>query len=236
MRPVVRGDWPVDSDTKLNVVFSAYSMARGELIKRIGECCSYCEQHLDSSLAVEHVQPKKPPGAAANDPAREFNWDNFLLACTNCNSRKTNTDVDLDDYLWPDRDNTFLSLVYKQGGLVDAAPGAEHARASNIIKLVGLDNVPTDREQETDASDRRWNNRREAWDIAVMSKQNLAKRDFPEMRAQIVLQIQGYWSIWMTVFHDDPDMLERILDRIPGTAKHCFDAANGYQAVPRVDP
>ncbi|ANB74382.1 HNH endonuclease [Paraburkholderia phytofirmans] len=235
MRPVVRGAWPTDDEGN-QVAFSTYSMARGELIKRLGECCSYCEQHLDSSLAVEHVQPKKPPGAVTNDPTREFNWENFLLACTNCNSTKSNHDIDLDDHLWPDRDNTFLALIYKQGGLVEAAPGTEHTRAQNIVELVGLDKVPTDHEQETEASDRRWNNRREAWDIAELSKLNLAQFDYPQMRAQIVLQIQGYWSIWMTVFHDDPDMLERILDRIPGTAKHCFDAANGYRAVPRVLP
>jgi hypothetical protein len=235
MRPVIRGNCPTQADGT-NVVYKAYAMARGKLIKRLGECCSYCEVHLDTSLAVEHVQPKKPPGAIVNDLTRELNWDNFLLACTNCNSTKDNVDVVLDDYLWPDRDNTFLAIIYKQGGLVEAAPGPDNARAARIITLVGLGKVPSVRDQENEASDRRWNNRREAWDIAIESKQNLAQLDHPLMRAQIVLQIQGFWSIWMTVFKDDPDMLERILDCIPGTAKHCFDNANGYQAIARVLP
>lgn len=235
MRPVIRGARPTQADGTL-IVFKAYPMARGKLIERLGECCSYCEVHLDTSLAVEHVQPKKPPGAVANDPNRELSWDNFLLACTNCNSNKDNEDVVLADHLWPDRDNTFLAIIYKQGGLVEAAPGNYKDRAERTIKLMGLDKVPNIRDQENEASDRRWNNRREAWDIASESKQNLAILNHPVMRAQIVLQIQGFWSIWMTVFKDDHDMMERILNCIPGTAKHCFNAANGYEAIVRVPP
>lgn len=235
MRPVIRGACPTQDDGT-DVIFNSYAMARGKLIGRIGECCSYCEVHLDTSLAVEHVQPKKPPGAVANDPIRELSWSNFLLACTNCNSTKDNVDVVLDDYLWPDRDNTFLALTYKLGGLVEAAPGNENNRAERTIRLVGLHKKPSDHEQETTASDRRWNNRREAWDIATESKNNLAQLDHPLMRDQIVLQIQGFWSVWMTVFRDDPDMLERLLAHIRGTATHCFDANNGYQAISRVLP
>jgi hypothetical protein len=235
MRPVIRGPWPENVDGT-PVVYTAYSMARGTLIKRLGECCSYCEVHLDTSLAVEHVRPKKPPGATVNDITRELSWDNFLLACTNCNSIKDNLDVVIDDYLWPDRDNTFLAIIYKVGGIVEAASGSDQLRAQSTIELVGLDRIPSDHHQENEASDRRWNNRREAWDIATESKKNLGEHDTVVMRRQIVLQIQGFWSIWMTVFQDDSDMLNRIIDRIPGTAKHCFDAGNCYSAITRVAP
>lgn len=233
MRPVIRGACPTHDDGT-PIVFSAYSQARGKLIERLGECCSYCEVHLDTSLAIEHIQPKKPPNAAVVDTIRELSWDNFLLACTNCNSNKGDEDVVLDDHLWPDRDNTFLAIIYKQGGLVEAAPGIDNTRALKTIELVGLDKVPSTHEQASNASDRRWNNRREAWDIAQESKKNLALVDCPVMRAQIVLQIQGFWSVWVTVFQDDPDMIERILSCIPGTAKHCFDQAKSYYAIPRV--
>lgn len=235
MRPVIRGACPTEDDGTPRV-FKSYPMARGSLITQLGECCSYCEVHLDTSLAVEHVQPKKPPGAVVNDLSRELSWENFLLACTNCNSIKSNEDVVLDDYVWPDRDNTFLAINYQQGGIVKAAPGVDEVRANRIIELVGLDKVPSIADQENEASDRRWNNRREAWDIALESKKNLALLNFPVMRAQIVLQIQGFWSIWMTVFKDDPDMIERILKCIPGTAEHCFDMTKGYEAIVRVPP
>jgi hypothetical protein len=235
MRPVIRGACPTHADGT-DIVFKTYPTARAKLIERLGECCSYCEVHLDTSLAVEHVQPKKPPGAVANDPDRELNWNNFLLACTNCNSTKDNKDVVLDDYLWPDRDNTFLAIIYKQGGLVEAAPGNDNPRACRTIKLVGLHKVPSIHAQDNEASDRRWNNRREAWDIAMESKRNLAGLDHPLMRDQIVLQIQSFWSVWVTVFNDDRDMIERILNRIRGTAKNCFNAASGYQAILRPLP
>ena len=67
---------------------------------------------LDSALGVERIQPKKTRGCTQIDSQREMDWNNFLLACPNCNSTKGNTDVVLDDYLWPDRDNTFRALKY----------------------------------------------------------------------------------------------------------------------------
>ncbi len=221
MRPVVRGDCPHD-DQGNEISFSEYQQARRELIRRLGEYCSYCEMHLDASLAVEHVKPKKPPGAAAALPERELEWGNFLLACTNCNSTKGDTDVALDDYLWPDRDDTFHALQYSVGGVVDAAPGAQRAKAESLIKLVGLQQqADTDR-----ASDRRWLNRREAWDRAVLAKDRLNRCPCDEMREQIVetAQAKGFWSVWMTVFADDPEMVRRFLVALPGTQGEYFVA------------
>lgn len=231
MRPVSRGDSPTELNGQ-DVVFSEYTQARGELINRIGERCSYCEMHLDASLAVEHVRPKKPPGAAQEIPERALSWHNFLLACTNCNSTKGDTDVVLEDYIWPDRDNTFMALTYSEGGLVDAAQGHYEAQARNTIKLVGLDKTP----DRSEASDRRWLNRREAWEIAQESLRDLIENDTPALRRQIIRTVKGsaYWSIWMTVFNNYPDMLREMINAIPGTAAVCFDATNGYAPILRV--
>lgn len=230
MRPVVRGACPQDPDGK-DVVFTDYTQARGELVKRLSERCSYCEMHLDSSLAVEHVRPKKPPGAKQSMPEREFAWDNFLLACTNCNSIKDNIDVVLADHVWPDRDNTFLALTYSEGGLVHAANGPHEAQALAMIKLVGLDRKSDTKE----ASDRRWQNRREAWDIAQESLKDLMSEDSPALRRQIIRTVKtgAYWSVWMTVFKDHPAMLQGMIKAIPGTASACFDSANGCAAMTR---
>ncbi len=167
MRPVVRGVWPKDKNGN-DVVYTNYQNARAELINRLGEYCSYCEMKLDAGLAVEHVQPKKPGDIVLTD--RELNWDNFLLACTNCNSTKGNTDVVLDEYLWPDKDNTFRALRYTAGGII--TPNSElpeniQEKAHNIIKLTGLDKCPL---KNPSASDRRWINRREVWEIAKRNK------------------------------------------------------------------
>jgi len=231
MRPVGRGPRPQAEG--VDIEFKEYPQARAKLIERMGEFCSYCEMHLDASLAVEHVQPKQPPGAAVVDQARALDWNNFLLACTNCNSTKTNTEVDLAQYLWPDRDNTFRALEYSEGGIVSSAlEGDLKVKAHNTIKLTGLDKQPLN---DPKASDRRWRNRRETWDIAMRSKDRLQTCDCQEMRDQIeeTATAQGFWSIWMTIFNDDPDMLRRFIRAFPGTSSDCFDAAAGYAAVAR---
>lgn len=230
MRPVVRGPCPVNKDGN-DVAFTHYTQARKALIERLGEHCSYCEMHLDSSLAVEHVRPKQPPGATQPMLERALDWDNFLLACTNCNSTKNNKDVVLADYLWPDRDNTFAALVYSEGGKVSAANGPQQAQAINTIGLVGLDKTPN----TADASDRRWLNRREAWDMAQESLRDLSCCNTPEMRRQIVRTVKsnGYWSVWMTVFKNQPEMLLEFIHALPGTAAACFDPEQRYQSVPR---
>lgn len=223
MRPIVRGNWP-KNDQGEDIQFSDYTEARAELIRRLGEYCSYCEMHLDASLAVEHVQPKKPPGANNIDQTRFLNWNNFLLACTNCNATKGNTDVVLEHYLWPDQDNTFRALQYLEGGLVaPASDGDLRKKAQNTIRLLGLDKTPLN---DPRASDRRWNNRRETWDIAQRSRARLLTCNTVEMRAQIVDSAtgRGYWSVWMTVFQDDPDMRQRLINSFDGTCAACFDA------------
>ena len=230
MRPVVRGTCPQDQ-TGQQLRFAAYSHARRALIARLGEYCSYCEMHLDASLAVEHVKPKQPPGAGTVLNERDLDWDNFLLACTNCNSIKGNKDLDLDACLWPDRDNTFLALAYAEGGLVDSRPGLQQVLAERLIALVGLDRMP-----DTEAaSDRRWLNRREAWDMAVRAKTRLERCGSEDMRQQIVetAQANGFWSVWMTVFECDADMLARLIAAFPGTCSDGFDAAQGLAAVCR---
>ena len=230
MRPVVRGVCPTDNQGN-NIVFKHYSEVRGELINRMGEYCSYCEMHLDASLAVEHVKPK------AHNPGEEVNWDNFLLACSNCNSTKGQTNVVLNDYLWPDTDNTFHALKYTEGGLISPSPilfgnPVLRKKAENTIKLLGLDKQPAN---DPAASDRRWVSRREAWDIAVDSKKDLANNDTQEMRRQIIRSATagGYWSIWMTVFGNDPDMRRRLLRAFPGTCTDCFDPDKGFAPVCR---
>lgn len=220
MRPIIRGACPQDKNGA-NVVFADYPNARRDMIDRLGEYCSYCEMQLDASLAIEHVRPKKPATAAAVIVSRALDWDNFLLACTNCNSTKGDEDVELNDYFWPDRDNTYACLAYAEGGLVSVAMGIAGAhKAQALITLVGLDKTPN----TSTASDRRWANRREAWDIAVRSKKRLASSNTVEMREQIIetAQAKGYWSTWMTVFKDDADMLGRLIDAHPGTNSGFF--------------
>jgi len=93
-----------------------------------------------------------------------------------------------------------------------------------IVEKDSLDKHPLNNPK---ASDRRWINRRETWDIAFDSKQDLASCDTSEMRRQIVRTATGhaYWSIWMTIFKDDADMCRRLIQAFPGTCTDCFNSA-----------
>ena len=111
MQPVQRGDVPT-IDHGNAIAFGDYKEARDLLIGRIGDFCSYCEVALHSTVHVEHVQPK------SRHKDLKLKWGNFLLACDSCNSTKGSKDVVLDQYFWPDKDNTTRPFVYE----VDASP------------------------------------------------------------------------------------------------------------------
>ena len=106
MRPVQRGDVPTHADGNV-VEFSEYKEARDPLVHRIGDFCSYCEVALHSTVHVEHVRPK------SKHEDVELSWSNFLLACDSCNSTKGDEDVVLDQYFWPDTDNTTRPFLYE---------------------------------------------------------------------------------------------------------------------------
>lgn len=234
MRPVVRGNIPKDDNDQPRE-YTDYKQARGALINRLGEYCSYCEMELDSSLAVEHVKPKKPPGADNNLTERELNWYNFLLACTNCNAYKSNEEVELENYFWPDTDNPFWALKYHEGGVITPAAGlpeTDRIRAENTIKLTGLDKTPA---TDAEASDRRWDNRRNKWNIAQRARERLQRNNNEDFREQIVETAlgHGYWSIWMTVFSNDTDMCRRLIQAFAGTCQSCFAMEDNCQPLPR---
>jgi uncharacterized protein (TIGR02646 family) len=226
MRPIERGSCPIDT-AGVTKEFREYQEARGDLITRLGEYCSFCETPLGASLAVEHMLPKKW------HPHLEKDWNNFLLACTNCNSTKGYKKIVLADYYWPDRDNTFRAFIYLQGGIVRVNPNLtdfEQQQALKTLQLTGLDRMPGN---DPAMKDRRWLNRRKAWDIAERSLQNLKRNNTPSMREQIVdtATTRGFWSVWMSVFRDDTDMLERFINAFEGTCRLCFD--DQFKLVPR---
>ncbi|AFZ60446.1 HNH endonuclease [Anabaena cylindrica FACHB-243] len=235
MRPVIRG-----KNTK---VFKDYKNARGDLINQLGEYCSYCEMRIGSSIAVEHILPK----AKEQFPDEETNWENLCLACNNCNSTKkgamdkrwnsswkhlhiTSAKIAArSEFYWIDQDNTFRCVEYSQGGLVTINPslGIEEQKvAQATIEMVGLDKTP---KPDMQMKDRRWINRKDAWDTAEkylkILRQYNDKESLKQMQDIIVSHAvdKGFFSVWMTVFKDDPEMLKRFIFAFPGTAIDCFD-------------
>jgi len=223
MRPVERGDWPVHGVTGLPVEFTDYGEAKPALLDRLGHYCSYCEMPIQNSPAVEHVQPKSLA------PDLERMWCNFLLSCVYCNSSKLATHVSLSACFWPDQDNTARAFRYAEPWLVDAAPGlgaADAQRAGRTIHLVGLDKVPGAPRRPSD-SDPRWRFRKEAWEKAVRAKSRIAGWqggvDVIRDLAIDLAKATGFWSVWMAVFDDDPEMKRLLIREFPCTATGCFD-------------
>ena len=212
MRPINKG--------KNNKKFKKYPDAKPDLTERLGNYCSYCEMRLPASLAVEHVQPK------VIHPELRLEWDNFLLGCTNCNSTKGDSKIKVEEYLWPDKDNTFLAFVYNEGGRITVNSKLDEKQrkcAQSILDLVGLQKQPGVIGLKN--TDYRWRDRKEQWDAATRAFERLKNNDTKALREQIVETAYGggHWSIWMTVFKNDGDMLKRFIDKFPGTSMECFD-------------
>ena len=215
MRPISRGPDPGP--------FANYRDAADPLVARLGCYCSYCERLIETHLAVEHMRPK------ILNPALERDWNNFLLACVNCNSTKGDAPIQLADYLWPDADNTLRAFRYR-GGIVEIDGALEQnifPLAQALYLLVGLDKDPGNPhvDRKPSPADRRWKTRQEIWDLAEESKRNLEQADSPQMRAQVALtaKSRGGFAIWFSVFQQDHDMLARLIAAFPGSAADCFD-------------
>ena len=221
MRPISKGISPIQSD------YEDYRDAFPELMARIGPFCSYCERRINTNLAVEHIQPKDDNLY----PELEGNWDNYLLACVNCNSTKGNKDVVLSDLLLPDRDNTFYAFEYTADGKVTVANelSAEQQHMAEALRvLVGLEKeIRTihDQNGRIVATDR-ISQRMEVWSIALESKAELEETPTEGMRRQISRTAagHGFFGVWMKVFEEDEDMRKRIIEGFRGTAQECFDA------------
>ncbi|MDP4096227.1 hypothetical protein OIN60_05510 [Paenibacillus sp. P96] len=154
-----------------------------------------------------------------------------MLACGNCNSVKSDKPIVLSDFFWPDKDNTALAFEYSTGAVISPSPvlsPKQKQMAENTIKLTGLDRIPSsDPLINPEAKDRRWRERRTAYDKAEHSKVRLSTCNTIEMREQIVetATSTGFFSIWMTVFKNDIDMMTRFINAFPGTSANCYDAS-----------
>jgi len=230
VRPIDRGASPQTTD------YADYRDAFPDLSSRLGSYCSFCERRIPTNLAVEHVQPKGLPQYAP----LVGRWDNFLLACVNCNSTKKDKDVVLPDVILPDRDNTAYAFVYDASGKVaanPALPAALQAKADATLGLCGLDKAPSrvrDANGNFVAIDR-YRQRMDVWAIAARSKELLGRNRSPDVielvRANALAH--GHFSVWMTVFAGDVDVRRELVAHFKGTDPGCFDPVTTHHVSPR---
>jgi hypothetical protein len=174
-------------------------------------------------LAVEHIQPK------SLNPSLENEWENFLLSCPSCNSRKGQKDINADnfhDYFWPHIDNTYRAFNYETNQApkpADSLTEIQKLIAQRTLELTGLNQEKVTNSTE----DKRHKNRNEAWSEAEKYKQNLLKRpadiEYRNLLTDYAVS-RGFWSVWMTVFQDEIDMRNRLIKAFKGTSVDCFDA------------
>jgi uncharacterized protein (TIGR02646 family) len=223
MRPVDKGAAPG--------VYTTYQDAGRDLQACLGDYCSYCERQIETNLAVEHVLPK------SLEPALITDWGNFLLGCVNCNSCKGHAPVVLNEYFWPDADNTLRAFEYLRGGVIQPDPALTPGlarKAQATAGLTGLDRYPGNPGKAPSSADQRWLRRQQAWEKAEHCRDLLASSDTPQVRELIVNVAtgRGEFSIWWTVFAHDSDMRRRLREAFDGTHGASFDA--GENLIPRV--
>lgn len=103
----------------------------------------YCEFPIKHVPEVEHMVSKSKGGEMQE-------WDTFLLSCKYCNTRKSAeiTPEKRNDYLWPDKYNTFMAFTYENGipKVSDAfrqdVGEKLYLKAANLYKLISLNNIP----------------------------------------------------------------------------------------------
>ncbi len=212
MRPVNKGDTP-------NIKFKVYSDAEPYLEERLGAYCSYCEFPIAHVPEVEHRISKSKDGSL-------LAWDNLLLSCKYCNTRKSNIIESGNKglYIWPDEDNTFKAFTYEDGipQVNEYCDDQEtRSKATNLYSLINLGNIP----QEPKDKDKRFIKRGEAFNTARITKENWEKvKNSPERDSfrQMLLQLAsalGFFSVWMEVFKDEPEICKDLVEVFPGTVK-----------------
>ena len=196
--------------------------------------CSYCERRIPTNLAVEHIQPK----GLAQFAHLETEWNSFLLGCVNCNSSKSDKNVQLDNFYLPDRDNTSVPFRYENDGRVLPAQGLsadQTAIAQAIIDLVGLNKNFDDDPDLMIAALERFGQRTAAQEIASQAVEDLRQNNTEQMRRTIAVlaAATGFFSIWMKNFQNNAEMRLEFVGGFPGTCRECFDPVTTNPVSPR---
>ncbi|MEJ5218910.1 HNH endonuclease [Cognatishimia sp. D5M38] len=225
MRPVVKGPAPQPE-------YKPYGDALDDLAAQLGLFCSYCEQPITHAPEIEHVQPK------SLEAGLEFSWENFLLGCKSCNTVKGNTPVDVTLVGFPDMDNTFRGLDFHSDGKISIKMGLEEDQTelmSATVRLIKLHRHPSEpaAQDRPTRRDKRAELRRDVWEVAtyVLGRYQ-ADGTIADLIAEHLAPAKGFFSVWMTVFADHPEMLNRFIDAFPGTARDCFNEDGQSQARP----
>lgn len=213
---------PVDKGAAPTKIFKEYKDAESFLEERIGVYCSFCEFHIQHTPEVEHREAKSEGGD-------ELAWENLLLSCKYCNTRKA-TKVKAGtkaQYLWPDEDDTFHAFCYDEDiprlnmQYLSEQDESVIDRANALYELVKLDNIPCSPRDK----DRRYMARSEARNMALESRydwERIKDTECADAYFELMLKLAGetgFFSVWMNVFHDEPRVRDGLIRKFKGTRR-----------------
>lgn len=215
----------------ISKTYKPYGKARPFLLANFGDYCSYCENclHNGTLFDTEHIRPK------SIYPGLEYDWSNFLIGCRACNGPggKHDDDFPIPDMHLPHINNTYLSLVYEEAGVVKVNPTLSTESQTNaqaLIDFLKLDKGPVPSLADKDG---RCEMRRKTWELAQtalrMYDGSQSSLDWLIMLAKA----HGGWSIWFTVFKDFDEVRKALIEEFPGTDSNCFDPSNHYEPINR---
>jgi uncharacterized protein (TIGR02646 family) len=219
MRPVTKTNKLSADGSPLS--FNDYKDAKPDLLKELGNYCSYCEREgYKSALHVEHVLPKSLP----QYKQLETRWSNFLLACINCNAIKDDKNIDLSNTYLPHTDNLLTTIEITEGGVVkikDNLPEEQLTKTRNFIDLTGIDRDPS-HDLYSDNDDR-WETRMRVWDTACQFAADYKNELIRLERIIDMAKYSGFWSVWFHAFSSYPEVKRKLIQHFPGTDANSFD-------------
>lgn len=200
------------------LIYNPYGSSKNELIQAIGQYCSYCEIYVPfASIEIEHIRDKD------THTKRTYLWRNFVLACKNCNTIKGRKVV--TGMFFPTVHNTFQIFKYASTGKVEVnttllTTTADRTKAKNLLQLTGLDRLPG--HNSLSDKDKRWQDRMHTWELAekYLKKFQAGKAD--EETITDLAKTRGGWSIWMSVFANEPTVTTELVTSFNGTQRKYF--------------
>lgn len=232
MRPISKGDSPYTTITN-------YGNSLNYLVERIGSYCSYCEMPLNNAPEIEHIVAKSKGGDKTD-------WNNLLLSCKYCNTRKGDIigTYPASRWIWPDKHNTFLAFTYTGGRVrlnekyLSTLQKNVLEMAKNIFTDIDLGHIP----QSPKSKDNRFRARSNAYARAVDSHkmwQHTKTKNYSDSEQQIYIDniansasSIGFFSVWMEVFKGESKILCALIKSFCGTCIDCFDQYGNAIARP----
>lgn len=236
---------PISRSSKFDLLgnpieYNPWGSAKPELIGEIGDFCSFCGKHLTrSALEVEHIYPKNfknTSGVKVYNHMR-FHWNNFLLACKNCNSTKGDKDTTALNPFLPHLDNLLCFIEVLRGGTLRVkagVTGTNLTRTNAFINLVGLDRRPSRLSHPPYSNkDDRWQYRLTAYNKATRQLQKYTSTPVTtdiENITELAIT-SGFFSVWFTVFAAHDPVKAALIKAFKGTDSARFNAQNHYLPI-----